>query len=367
MNARDAYIALNLMEGIGPVRVRALSETLGSLQAIFEAGRDDLLRAPGLGPTQATAILTQRSRLPWREEQDRVEALGARLVTPADPDYPKPLTHIHDPPLALYVQGTLLPADRKAVAIVGSRHATPYGRDTADAFARQLAGVGFTVVSGLARGIDTAAHHATLKAGGRTLAVLGGALDRLYPEENRALADAIAQQGAVISEFPLGRAPDRTTFPMRNRIVSGLSLGVLVIEAGATSGALITAGQALDQGRSVFAVPGRIDSPAARGSNRLIKNGAKLVDALDDILEDFEYLIAPKPGGSARAPATALPPLTDPEQQIVSALIDGERSMDELSRQTGLTAAAMSVLILGLEMKRVVRLLPGRLVALRRG
>ena len=357
---REAYIALNMMEDIGPVSVRALVTALGSPPAVFQAGKGDLLKAEGIGPTLADKIVSQRGRLRPDQELARARKRGYEILTPADAAYPQPLLTIHDPPLALYVWGTLAPEDKRAIAVVGSRHTTLYGRETAEKLAFHLAKAGFVVVSGLARGIDTAAHRGALQGGGRTLAVLGGALDCLYPEENAELALRIARQGAVLSEFPLGRKPDKTAFPMRNRIVSGLSMGVLVVEAGPTSGALITASQALDQGRCVFAVPGRIDSPASKGSHQLIKKGARLVESVDDILEEFEFLIPPACQGASEN----LPPLNADEEKIVRALAEEELDMDTLTRTTGIPAAALSVLVLGLEMKRMVRMLPGRRVAL---
>ena len=360
VDSRTAYIALNMMEDIGPVSVRALVTVLGSPQAIFQANKDDLLKAEGLGPALVEKIVSQRGCLRPDEELARARKRGYEIITPADAAYPKPLLTIHDPPLALYVWGTLAPGDKRAIAVVGSRRTTLYGRETAGKLAFYLAKTGFVVVSGLARGIDTAAHRGALQGGGRTLAVLGGALDCLYPVENAELARAVACQGAVLSEFPLGRQPDKTTFPMRNRIVSGLCMGVLVVEAGATSGALITASQALDQGRCVFAVPGRIDSPASKGTHQLIKQGACLVESVDDVLEEFEFLIPPVGRGASEN----LPPLNADEEKILCALAEEELDMDTLTRITGVPAAALSVLILGLEMKRVVRMLPGRRVAL---
>ncbi len=360
MDARQAYIALNLMADIGPVSVRTLAAALGGPAALLTASARDLRAVPGVAAAAVAALLAQRATVRPDAEETRARRLGFRLLTPAEAGYPKPLAAIHDPPLALYVWGALAPGDARAMAVVGSRHPTIYGRDTAERLAYHLARAGFTVVSGLARGIDTAAHRGALKGGGRTLAVLGGALDCLYPEENAGLARDLSAQGAVLSEFPLGRKPDKTTFPMRNRIVSGLSMGVLVVEAGPTSGALITAAEALDQGRAVFAVPGRVDSPAARGCHRLIKAGARLVEDLEDILQEFEFLIPPD--RRAAAEAAAGPPLSPEETRIVAALAEGEQDLDSLTRATGLAAAPLSALILGLEMKRVVRMLPGRRV-----
>ncbi len=363
MDAHEAYIALNMMEGVGPVSVQALVAALGDPQAIWEAGRTTLLKVPGIGPGLADKIQSQRNSLDFQDEIRRAAQAGATLITPADPDYPPNLTQLHDPPLALYVKGELRPADRHALALVGTRHASHYGRETAARLSAQLARTGWTVVSGLARGIDTAAHEAALSAAGRTIAVLGGGLEHIYPPENQALAERIADgHGAVITEFPLDRVPDRTTFPMRNRIVSGLSRGVLVVEAGRQSGALITANQALEQGRSVMAVPGRVDSPGSRGAHALIKNGARLVEDLEDILAEFEFLFPQRP--AAAAPDTAAPAdLPEEERRILAALHPEEQDFDELIRQTGIPAARLNALLLTMEMKRLVKVLPGRLVA----
>ncbi|MDD2236839.1 MAG: DNA-processing protein DprA [Kiritimatiellae bacterium] len=365
MNAREAYIGLNMITQLGPVRIRALVEYLGSPEAVFQASHGDLCGAKGVGARLADAVCEQRGRIRVDREIAAAESLGARIITWVDEEYPESLRTIYDPPVALYVKGSLQKKDRHSLALVGSRRCTHYGLRTADRFAYQLAKVGYTVNSGLARGIDTAAHQGALKGGGRTLAVLGGALDRLYPEENRKLADEIARQGAVLSEFPLGREPDKTTFPYRNRVVSGLSLGVLVVESPRKSGSLITADMALEQGRQVFAVPGRIDEPASQGCHRLIRQGAKLVETLDDILEEFEQLLPAELVQSHRA-AQKRPDvvLSAEEARVVAALGAGSSDMDTLARSCGMTSAALSGLMLGLEMKRVVRPLPGRRIEL---
>lgn len=363
MDERDAYMALNMMERVGPVGVRALVEVLGSARAIFEADADRLRQAKGVGRGMAEAIVSQRERVPWREEQARAEAEGIQLITPVDESYPPLLREIHDPPLALYVRGTLTRRDRHGLAIVGTRHASHYGMRTAESLAGALSRNGWTIVSGLAKGIDTAAHEGALKAGGRTLAVIGGGHDCLYPPSNADLAKRIAEHGAVLSEFPFGRQPDKTTFPMRNRIVSGLSRGVVVVEAGVKSGALITVDEALSQGRSVFAVPGRIDAPGSRGPHSLIRQGARLVMSADDVLEEFEWLVKPSgpgcAGGPVSRPAKAL---SNEEAAVVALLEPGEQDVDALIRASGLTPARMNVTLLGLEMKKAVRMLPGRLV-----
>ncbi|MFC1452488.1 DNA-processing protein DprA [Verrucomicrobiota bacterium] len=366
MDEREAYVALNMMEKVGPVGVRALTEALGSAGAIMQADRQALLGAKGIGPEQAGAIVEQRKSVDPAAELDKAERLGVRIVTQIDEEYPPALKEIHDPPLAIYVKGSLKARDRHAVAVVGTRRPTHYGRGVAEKLAWQLAEAGMTVVSGLAEGIDTVAHRGALKGAGRTLAVLGGALDRVYPRSNTGLAGDVAGQGAVISEFPFGREPDKTTFPMRNRIVSGISMGVVVVEAGSTSGALITAREALDQGRSVFAVPGRIDSPASSGTNTLIRDGAKVVTCVEDVLDEFEFLIAPEQR-AARAPEGGLRTLAPEERVLVDLLEEGERDVDSLIRESGMSPAEVSSVLLRLEMKKVVRMLPGRMVERRRG
>ena len=364
MTDREATIALNMMEGLGPIKVRALIDFLGSPQAVFETDGSELQRVRGIGEKLRTSILEQRTQIDPAAEEERAEEMGVRIVTVLDDGYPDVLKTIHDPPLALYVRGEL--NNDHSLGIVGSRKATHYGLNVADRLAYQLAQTGFTILSGLARGIDTAAHQGALKAKGRTVAVLGAAIDQLYPPENAGLADAIAQSGAVISEYPLGRPADRQTFPYRNRIISGLSMGVLVVEAGFKSGSLHTADAALEQGRSVFAVPGRIDHPSAKGTNRLIKNGAKLVDNVGDILEEFELLIPPGTMEEPENQPAARPevPLSEDEKKLVEALWPGALDVDTLARETGMTSAQISGVLLGLEMKRVVNIMPGRVVEL---
>ena len=362
MNEREAYIALNMMEKVGPVTVRSLVEVLGTAAAIFEAGGVAMKRAKGVGEELVRAIVGQRREIDWRGEIDRAAQSGVRIIAQTDRDYPKRLRDIHDPPLALYVNGELQVRDDHAIAVVGTRRPTHYGRGCAERFAAELARVGFVVVSGLAEGIDTAAHEAVLKVKGRTLAVLGGGLDCMYPQANEELARRISENGAVMTEYPFGRQPDRTTFPVRNRIVSGLSMGVIVVEAGDSSGALITADQALDQGRSVFAVPGRIDSSTAHGPHRLIKQGAKLVDCVEDILQEFEFLIPPDAAASRKPTESPRPAMSADEEAILQALGDGEQDVDGLIRGTRLAAATVNALLLGLEMKKMVRMLPGRVV-----
>lgn len=366
MQERFAYIVLNMIEGLGPVSVRRLIDVLGSPKAILEADREALMEARGVGEKLALKIITQRDAIDVEAEVEKAADAGIRIVTPLDEEYPTALKTIHDPPLALYVKGNLLPQDAKAIGIVGSRSTTHYGLNAADRLAYQLGQTGFTVVSGLARGADTAAHMGALKSKGRTIAVLGGAIDCLYPPENAGLAERIAKQGAVVSEYPMGRQADRMTFPYRNRIISGLSMGILLIESDIKGGSMHTADAAMEQGRTVFALPGRIDTPGAKGPHYLIKNGAKLVERLDDILEEYELLI---PSAEREAPAdstAARPdvPLSEQEAAVVEALWNEPLDVDTLARQIGMPSHELSGVLLGLEMKRVVRTLPGRMVEL---
>jgi DNA processing protein len=362
MTKHEAYIALNLMEGIGPVKVRALVQALGSVEAVFDAGRQDLLQADGIGHKLAESILAQAGTLDPAGEEARTEKLGAHIVTQIDPRYPDILKEIHDPPIVLYVMGELKPQDKHSIAVVGSRKISHYGRQVADRLSFQLGKLGYTVVSGLARGIDTAAHMGALKAKGRTIAVLGSALDCLYPTENEELAHRIVESGAVISEFPLGTQPNKSTFPKRNRIVSGLSMGVLVVEAARGSGAMITVDEANAQGRLVFAVPGRIDMPGFSGCHSLIKNGATLVEDVDDITREFEYLIPPNAENREDPEyAKPIPRLNANEERIIACVPKGDSiGVDQLIRESKVGSGKVNALLIGLEMKRLVRMLPGR-------
>jgi DNA processing protein len=264
----------------------------------------------------------------------------------------------------LYVKGALSAKDKNAVAIVGSRQTTHYGIETARKLAYQLAYVGVTVVSGGARGIDTAAHQGALSARGRTVCVLGTGINLVFPPENQELFDRIAENGAVITQFPFNRPADRQSFPIRNRIVAGMTLGTVVVEANLTSGALITANLAVEAGRQVFAVPGRIDSPRSKGCHELIKKGAKLCEGAEDILGEFEYLFpaSNRPPGAGETGVLPALELSANEQKAYDALLpDDERTIDEVIRASGLPSSAVSVALLGLEMKRLVKQLPGRL------
>jgi len=296
---------------------------------------------------------------------------GVATLDLADEHYPAWLRAIPDPPPVLYCDGSLEPGDRQAVAIVGSRQATPYGLRVTDDLARELSRLGFTIVSGFARGIDAAAHRAALASGGRTVAVLGCGLDVDYPSGHASLRTEIAGSGAVLTEFAPGTAPFATNFPRRNRIISGLALGVVVVEAAEDSGSLITARLALEQGREVFAVPGPIDAPTSRGPHGLLKQGAKLVETVDDIVEELlsqlETMRTPlsqdfvATGAGRRRPFAPKPPDLSPEEQVVLRVIGREpRHLDDLTEQSRLPAAEVTRILLGLELKALVHQLPGQ-------
>ena len=295
MNSTEACIALNMVAKMGPVRLRKLLEVFETPERILAAKRSELRVVEGIGNEVADQIANWESTVDLPAELERIRNFGAEVVTATSPVYPRQLREIHAPPIVLYVWGELTPRDQHAIAVIGSRRTSHYGAECAKKLSYQLAYSGLTVISGLARGIDTAAHQGALAAKGRTIAVIGSGLTKLYPPENAALAEKIRTgNGAVVSEFSMAVEPDRQTFPMRNRIISGWSHGVLVVEAGLNSGALITASQAIEQGRSVYAIPGHINAPTAHGSNRLIQQGAKLVMDAGDILDDLQILLPEK-------------------------------------------------------------------------
>src|SRR5437763_7756756 len=317
MNSTEACIALNMLPTMGPVRLRKVLEVFGEPERVLAAKRDELRRIDGIGNEVAEQISNWESVVDLGAELKRISDFGASVITPTSSMYPKSLREIHNPPIVLYVWGTLTARDQRAISVIGSRRTTHYGTESAKKLSYQLAYAGLTVISGLARGIDTAAHQGALAAKGRTIAVIGSGLSRLYPAENAALAEKIRSgNGAILSEFSMEIEPDRQTFPMRNRIISGWSQGILIVEAGLNSGALITASQAIEQGRSVYAVPGHINAPSAMGSNRLIQQGAKLVISASDILEDLQILL-PETKPSTEASARPLTQLYEEESSVL--------------------------------------------------
>lgn len=365
MDNREALVALNMIEHVGPVRLRHLLQHFGEPRVVLGASEAELQRVHGIGPDTAEAIHHWERNVDLTAELGRVKDFGCTLLTTTDESYPESLREIYDPPIVLYVLGQLTARDKNAIALVGSRQNTHYGMDTARKLAHQLAYMGVTIVSGGARGIDTSAHQGALAAGGRTVAVLGTGINIVFPPENIALFQRIASSGAVMTQFPFNRTADKQSFPIRNRIVAGMTLGTVVVEANLSSGALITANFAIDYGRQVFAVPGRIDSPRSKGCHELIKKGAKLCEGAEDILTEFEYLFPPSNRPATPNETGVLPrlELTANEQRIVEAVGSGEQPIDQIIRDSALSAGVVAATLLSLEMKRVIRQLPGKIFA----
>jgi DNA processing protein len=363
MDSREAFIALNLIEGVGPVRVRSLLEYFGDAPKILAAAPSEILRVRNIGADTAENISHWEKSVDLAGELKRIADYGCHVLIQSDENYPAMLREIYDPPLVLYVKGDLTAKDKNSVALVGSRMTTHYGIEVARKLAYQLAYVGVTVVSGGARGIDTAAHQGALSGKGRTIAVLGTGINLVFPPENAELYGRIAENGAIVTQFPFNRPADKQSFPIRNRIVAGMTLGTVVVEANLSSGALITANFATEYGRQVFAVPGRIDSPRSKGCHDLIKKGAKLCEGVEDILSEFEYLFPGSNRPTSTAETGVLPAmeLSANEQKVYDALDHEERSMDEVIRASGLPCSAVSVSLLSLEMKRLVKQQPGKL------
>ena len=361
---KEGWIALNLIESLGYVRIQNLLKKFKEPKKVFSAPLSELLAVPGINKGIAGKIKSFSS-LSLERELKLIKERGISVITLEDEDYPSNLKLIYDPPPVLYVQGNLEKKDRLAIAIVGTRRCSYYGRKTADSLSYELANRGFTVVSGMARGIDTASHKAALKAGGRTIAVLGSGLMHIYPRENGELAAKIGKTGAVISEFPLLTAPERRNFPRRNRIISGLSLGVVVIEAPDRSGALITADFALEQGREVFALPGNVDQSTSSGALRLIKQGAKLVTGADDVIEELGALINLLPKKKVGKEGKVIPDgLKGEEKGLYHLLTNSPRHIDEIIKNSGLSASTIAALLMTLELKGLVKQLPGKLYVL---
>lgn len=359
MGEREALIVLNMCSSVGPVRAFELSSVFGSFSAILEAPPAEIAAVSGVGAKTAEEISDWRKRTDIDAETALAEKAGVDIVTIADPSYPPRLKEIHDAPLVLYVRGRL-PSESPgpALGIVGTRRPTRYGARMAESLAAAAGRAGWPVISGLAYGIDAIAHEAVVAAGGTAVAVLGGGLARIHPQDHVPLARRIVETGgAVISEFPMEKAPNKRTFPMRNRIISGLSDGLLVVEAGLGSGSLITAEFALEQGRSVFAVPGRAEDPQAKGVNKLIKEGAALVESFDDIMSEFEFLpgMAAATRGKKDGDAASPLELDDREERVVAVLEKaGESSADQIIAETGLPAGDALATLMGLKLRKIV-------------
>jgi DNA processing protein len=354
-------LCLTMVPGVGPHTTRALIERFGSAGAVLAAPRAELAATTGVGPQLAGRIERARAEVDAHAELALCRECQARLIARDDPDYPPSLLNIPDPPYLLYLKGALQAKDQIAIAVVGSRRSSPYGIRVAERLAAALARTGVTVVSGLARGIDAAAHRGALKAGGRSIAVLANGLATVYPPEHDELAHSLAESGGLISEMPLRQSPLAGLFTQRNRLIAGISLGVVVVEATARSGSLSTARHALEQNREVFAVPGPVDSLTSRGCHRLIKDGARLVETVDDILEELGPLIGEvrtDPGEPpVRHPAELA--LTVDERALLGSLGDQATGVDELIVQTGMTAGQVLATLSVLEVKRLVKRVPG--------
>ncbi len=355
-----AALCLALTPGIGPINYQTLVETLGSPAAVFKAAPATLRSIPGIGARLVSALTTAPSSVDIRDELERCRKHSIRLVSRDDAGYPKRLNEIIDAPAMLFVRGELLPVDELAIAIVGTRHATSYGIRQAERLARGLSLAGFTIISGLARGIDAAAHRGALAAGGRTIGVLGSGLLNMYPPEHGELSLEIANNGALVSEYPTLQSPKSGAFPRRNRIITGLALGVMIVEAADRSGALISARLAAEQGREVFALPGPADSRMSTGCHRLIRDGATLVTSVDDVLEGLGPLATPRKivsddGETQSLHHPAELQLNELEQQVLQSIGPEPTDIDEIVDRSGLAVHRVLSTISVLEIRRLVR------------
>ncbi|MFA6998508.1 MAG: DNA-processing protein DprA [Victivallaceae bacterium] len=367
MTEREAYITLNMLPGIGAARSEALINAFGSAAAIFSQSADALSRVPKIPSALAAKIADWRNHTDLAAELNLTERSGVQIITLADADYPDVLKEIFDPPLCLYVRGTLPQFDLRTVAVVGSRRMTKYGRMMARRLTEDAVYAGWKVISGLAYGVDAVAHQAALDANGITVAVLGGGLARIHPQDHIPLARSIVEHsGAVISEFPMNYPVSRQSFPRRNRIVSGLSRAVLVVEADIDSGAMITAGIALEQGRQVFAVPGQADNPQARGCHKLIREGACLLENFGDVLREFEF--QPELGYDDNVSTMQQHDLFDgldgDEQQVVNLLREESKNFDDLVAALEFNTGELLAIMMRLEVKMVVKQELGRVYRL---
>jgi DNA processing protein len=352
-NVRD-LLTLHLVPGVGPRLTAALLERFGTAAAIRQATVEQLCEVPYLGETLAAKLAASLGVIDVDAELAKMARHNVKLCVHNTPEYPATLATITNAPHLLYVRGAIEPRDSKAVAIVGSRRCTSYGKRIAEGMAADLARAGYTIVSGLARGIDGVAHRGALKAGGRTLAVLAGGLSRIYPPEHKDLAKEVESAGALLSEATMDQEPLPTMFPARNRIISGLARAVVLVEAAEKSGALITAQHAAEQDRPVFAVPGSVDGELSAGTNALIREGAILCRGAKDVLEELDGLAGMQP--KAAPPPPALDPM---EQSIWDYLANEPRQLEEIVEKSGLSVPKLTGLMLGLEMRKIVRRLPG--------
>jgi DNA processing protein len=350
-----ALLTLQLVPGLGPRLTAALLGKFGSAEAVVQASPEQLGQVPRIGDKVAHDLYQAMREVDVAAEVELIQRHQVRLLALGSEEYPASLATIFDPPPLLYLRGNLQPNDANAVAIVGSRHCTAYGKRQAERLAAGLAQKGFTVISGLARGIDGAAHRGALKAGGRTVAVLAGGLSKIYPPEHAELANEIQACGALLSEAVMQMEPMGQMFPARNRLISGLSRGVVVVEAAEHSGALITARSAGEQGRTVFAIPGPVDSPTSAGTHALLRQGAILVRAVNDIIEELDGVAAAVTQEQAKVP----PGLDETQRKIWECLSEQTRQIDELVRHVGQPVPQVTSALMTLEMKKVIKRLPG--------
>ncbi|MGQ9628632.1 MAG: DNA-processing protein DprA [Anaerolineae bacterium] len=347
------WVGFNIVPGIGSVRFRALLERFGSAARAWHASPQELKQL-GLDNRVVNNLLEARTKLSLEKEMEKIRRTKARVITWDDEEYPPHLKNIYAPPPLLYIKGEIRPEDRWAVAMVGTRRATVYGKEATRFLAGGLARNGVTVISGLARGIDSQAHRAALEAGGRTIAVLGHGIDQVYPPEHRELAEAITRQGALLSDYPLGTKPESRNFPPRNRLISGMALGVVIVEGSRQSGAMITASFATEQDREVFAVPGHILSHSSEGPNYLIQNGAKLVSSVEDILEELNLVEIYQ-----QQELQALIPGDETEAVLLRYLSREPVHVDEMVRQSGLPTPQVTSTLALMELKGMVRQVGG--------
>jgi DNA processing protein len=353
------WLALNFVPGIGSVLFRRLIDRFRSAEAVFRAPEKELLKVEGVSRNLILEIQKGPPEKRVRRELTLLNEIGAKLITFQDELYPKRLKEIYDPPPLLYLRGEIKEEDELAVAIVGSRKTTPYGRWMAEKISQDLSQHGITIISGMARGIDSVAHWGALSSGGRTIAVLGCGVDVIYPTENRGLSKKIIEQGALLSEFPIGTPPESGHFPRRNRIISGMAIGVVIVQAGERSGALITAGYALEQGREVFAVPGNVGTETSRGANRLIREGAKMVESSEDILEEILPQWKKEKEVGLEENKIFLD-LSEEEKKLYSLLGGDPIHIDALIRESQFEPGQVSSLLLNLEMKGLITQWPGK-------
>ncbi|MFV1967001.1 MAG: DNA-processing protein DprA [Pirellulaceae bacterium] len=360
----DDALRLALIPGVGPRTRKALLARFGSARGALQAAPSQLREVPGMGPKLTQAMVRGKHEIDVAAIKAHCAERGMEILTESAPSYPRLLREIHDPPGVLFVRGELRPEDAMAIAVVGSRHATRYGLRQAERLGRGLTRAGLTVVSGLARGVDASAHRGALAGGGRTIAVLASGLSNVYPPEHAELADEITQHGALLSEVPPFSPPMSGAFPQRNRLITGLSLGVIVVEAALRSGALISAEHAMEQGRDVFAVPGRVESRMSRGCHRLLREGAKLVESVDDVLDELGPLVEPTPTADGKVLRSAAElQLNEQEQAVLAAIGNQPTGVDDIVFASGLPVHRVLATLSVLEMRRLVRRISGCLVA----